>query len=633
MRSKLLLIPIVVFIFCFTECGKVSAQSLLSGVNFITRDLDAADIVYDRNANVIYATVKSTAASNANSLLVLDPETLNIVDQVFIGSEPNKLAVSNDGSRVYIGVDEARAIRYYEPATGNLGPLQALLGLQLNAFIQPSPAIAEDILVSPLDPRVVIVSSDAQGTSAYGHLEVFNDFGRIERQNFFSSQPHSIAFLDQETLIGFGRNSFESTRFRFDGFQLTEEIDKRTTITTSQAKIETSGGLVFASNGQVMDPESLNILGRFGFRQGISAVEASAQDDLVYFMDSDYSFSTQTVTNSLSVYDTNTFLEIDSYTLDADSDSVRTLDFAGVNRLAYVLNNGEVGVISGVTIAAPPQPLQMVMGTSADDELVFDMTNRTATLNGTVIPVVYEVNTFRFIGKGGEDTVVYLGDEDKDEVAVMRSDLLSVTSEDFRFVARDCSDAEFFADSANDAAVIFDTVDDDQLLVTPRLVVLENSLARLVANACTTVHVVSSSGGDDDARFHGGAESIQLFANTEARRIRFGNENFSVTANGFEKAHMNGGRTNDDMANVVDSVEDDVFFANGNYGRFSNDSGVVYSFKEFEKLFLPSMSGNDIGIFQQSGDSATRENSSRTSMFGAGYEYNLFDFSSIIVNE
>ena len=75
--------------------------------------LDANDAVYDATRDVIYVSTASTAGfPNGNSILTLDPSTLAVIDQINAGSEPSQMEISLDDSRVYLGIDGARAFRY-----------------------------------------------------------------------------------------------------------------------------------------------------------------------------------------------------------------------------------------------------------------------------------------------------------------------------------------------------------------------------------------------------------------------------------------------------------------------------------------------------------------------------------------
>ncbi len=578
------------------------------------------DLVYDRHRDVIYVTVGSAVgAPNGNSILVLDPETLGILERIPVGSEPNRLAISNDCSRVYVGIDGATSFRYYEPATGQLGPLQPVRGRGFNNS-PGDPAVVEDMVVSPTDPKLVIVSSDELGSSASGNIEIFNDTGRIGGVGG-AYEAESLAFVDHNTLIGLENSNtgFDSTRFKLVDDELIFEQEAGGVIGGFSTTIEASGGLIFTSNGAVMDPTNLTLLGTFSGAN--NAVEASVEDGLVYYLGY----------YELTVYDLNTFLKVDSYPISPFS-GTKTLDFAGKDRLAFIRTSGSVGVISGVQLTPPPLPEINIRGTVGDDDLVFDLANRQYTLNGATSSVPFEVNKFRFNGFGGQDTVRYLGDENDSEFAILRSDFFSVAAENFSFSARNCHDVEFVSDSDDDFAIFFDSVGHDNVLVTPGRVALRNNLATLVASSISTAYVYSQ-GGSDNVRFRGGAEAERLAANLKSRRIAFSGQDYFVNTRGFLNAAVNAGIGDNDSGSVIDSNGDDFYYAIGNFGYLFNDAGIAYSFKEIENLNIRSTAGNDIGALQQTTDSNVRGNAVWSSLYGPGFNHNLFNFSRVDVRE
>src|SRR5262249_51905079 len=65
----------------------------------------------------IYASVPSSAGANGNSIPPIEPVTGTVGTSVFVGSEPGKLAASDDGSFLYVGLGGAGSVvRFNIPA-------------------------------------------------------------------------------------------------------------------------------------------------------------------------------------------------------------------------------------------------------------------------------------------------------------------------------------------------------------------------------------------------------------------------------------------------------------------------------------------------------------------------------------
>jgi hypothetical protein len=78
------------------------------------------DIVYNPTDGLIYASVPGTASGIGNSVVGLDPVTGNVMRQIFVGSNPNKLALSTDGTQLFVGLDGAGAVAQVNLSTGTV---------------------------------------------------------------------------------------------------------------------------------------------------------------------------------------------------------------------------------------------------------------------------------------------------------------------------------------------------------------------------------------------------------------------------------------------------------------------------------------------------------------------------------
>ncbi len=146
--------------------GGSSAPSMLfvgssGGSNFaqIVSTQSAQDIAFDPVRNLFYLSVGETAATNPNSIAVLDPSTGAITSVVPVpaGSEPNLLAISDDAQFLYVGFDGTSSVqRYILPA------LKPDVNIPLGTDPDFGPYFAVDLQVAPGAPHTIAVSLGVQ---------------------------------------------------------------------------------------------------------------------------------------------------------------------------------------------------------------------------------------------------------------------------------------------------------------------------------------------------------------------------------------------------------------------------------------------------------------------------------------
>src|SRR6185369_4229736 len=97
---------------------------------FVRRvNLPANNLVYSEATQALYASVPSSAGATGNSITKITPTTGEVGPSVFVGSEPNKLAISSDGQTIWTHLNGANAARRFDVLTGTAG-------LQFNSGIQ-----------------------------------------------------------------------------------------------------------------------------------------------------------------------------------------------------------------------------------------------------------------------------------------------------------------------------------------------------------------------------------------------------------------------------------------------------------------------------------------------------------------
>src|SRR6185369_16116113 len=85
-------------------------------------ELTTKDLIYNASNQTIYSSVPGTGGSLGNTITPINPTTGALGSSVFIGSEPNKLALTDNGQFLYVGVDGAAAVRRFDATSTTAAP-------------------------------------------------------------------------------------------------------------------------------------------------------------------------------------------------------------------------------------------------------------------------------------------------------------------------------------------------------------------------------------------------------------------------------------------------------------------------------------------------------------------------------
>lgn len=292
--------------------GITASPTSTSAAEIRVLNLQTNDIIYDPVSHRIYASVPSTAGVGlGNTITSINPESGQVEDSVFVGSEPGPLAVSDDGQFIYVSLDGAAAVRRFDIPSRTAG-LQFALGTDASR----GPMFAEDIEVLPGFSHAVAVSRKYIGLSPrHAGVAIYDD--GVMRPNTTQTHTGSNRIEASATAdLLFGYNN-ETTEFGFrrlsvdvDGVTQTEVA--RDVISGFGVDIEFEGGLVYATSGRVVDPDTLALVGTFAER---GPVEADSQLGLVFFIDP----------GLLSIFDLDTFVLLDTLAISGMSGTPSSL--------------------------------------------------------------------------------------------------------------------------------------------------------------------------------------------------------------------------------------------------------------------------------------------------------------------
>jgi hypothetical protein len=132
--------------------------------------LPTKDLIYDGFGGRIYASVPGTTPTG-NSIVSVDPYTGALGTPVFMGSEPGKLALSENGQYLYASLDGAAAVRRMD-----LVSQTAVLQFHLGSDPFSGPNYVSDIEVLPGNPSAVAVSLKYfSATAPNGAVAIYDD--------------------------------------------------------------------------------------------------------------------------------------------------------------------------------------------------------------------------------------------------------------------------------------------------------------------------------------------------------------------------------------------------------------------------------------------------------------------------
>lgn len=269
--------------------------------------VDANDLVYDPTSDTMWASVGSGATFGANSVVPIGRDG-SVGTPILVGSEPNRLALADDGSYLYVGLDGAGAVRRVNLAS-RVADLQWSLGADFCGT-----NLAADIAVMPGQPETVAVSRGTGCSPSTSGVVVF-DAG-VPRPDATPDHtgPYLIAASDTVPDRIYGYNN-QHTGFGTYKVAVTAAgatvIDERSGLLEGFVRdIFFDGGLL-SDGTRLIDAEQLTLLGTLPSTSTAMVIDADAHR--VYGIDNG---------GFLNVFDTTTFTTVDSFELeDWDDDT------------------------------------------------------------------------------------------------------------------------------------------------------------------------------------------------------------------------------------------------------------------------------------------------------------------------
>jgi uncharacterized repeat protein (TIGR01451 family) len=294
--------------------------------------LPAKDLVYDPARHRIYASVAAKAGASGNSVAIIDPVTGTVGPTIPVGSDPGKMALSDDGRYLYVGLDGANAVRRIDLQTQK-PDLQFSLGGD-----KYDPYTVDDMQVVPGSPRSVAiarrrtaVSPDAAGVAIYDdgvpRPKVTDRSDRIQ----FSASPTRLYGLFEGEFI---------ERMSVDASGATLLDDKALSRSVGAFDFKYADGRLYLSDGHIVDPEQRQVIDTFPNVPYPSLVLPDPEVDRVYFL----AFPDGATGNlpKLLAYDRRTLLQVGSQAIPISLEEASGFIKWGTDGLAFRTDRDQV---------------------------------------------------------------------------------------------------------------------------------------------------------------------------------------------------------------------------------------------------------------------------------------------------
>ncbi|MBS0377449.1 MAG: hypothetical protein JSS29_03100 [Proteobacteria bacterium] len=355
--------------------GSYSIQTLPYPVN---------DAVWDSQRGVLYLAIASTSSAYANSVVAFDPRSGTFGASVYVGSEPNLLAESDDGQYLYVGLAGADLIRRLSLASLVVDldiPSDPDLRAQVNG--SGNPIFAHSISVAPGMPQTIAVTRwDPQaGLSpivllASSQFEIFDD--AVARAQTGAALPGGLPGFsddalgwgsDPDTLYGatlINPNNPSTENEQVDIYSTATPVSlsgdrQYPTLGSFPPVIPRYGSLLFDLSGDTLDVTTGQVTQAFYGAHGVALPDS--QNGRVFYADVDLS-DTQTI----QAFDLTTHAPLGTIAMPYATPNrpVTHLIRWGIDGLAVTYFGGTLKVIAGAYVApgGPGTPLPAVTGQS-----------------------------------------------------------------------------------------------------------------------------------------------------------------------------------------------------------------------------------------------------------------------------
>jgi uncharacterized protein (TIGR03437 family) len=241
-------------------------------------------VAFDRSRNRLYIATPTQAGDPqfpVNSVVAVDLASAKVGPVLQIGSALGDLALSDDGSALYVVVEGANAVRRIDPATLTAAGDFSFRTGAINTF--PGGVPADTIAVMPGKPGTVLLEFSPQVGLSTIQVAIFDD--GVKRPNVSNGLCCGFSAIlfspDGKYLFQNGRTDYGLATFRYS-LDSTGIPAQTPAYAAGAAPAAILGGTLYTNAATTIDYQSMQLTGNFGVG-GPIAVDAANQRAYVLY--------------------------------------------------------------------------------------------------------------------------------------------------------------------------------------------------------------------------------------------------------------------------------------------------------------------------------------------------------------
>jgi hypothetical protein len=254
--------------------GAAITQPIDGGGTIQSLPISTNDLVFDSTRGVLYASMNRTT-DGGNSVLTIDPASGTVTRALPVGGLPSVLAISDDCSALYVGINTPAAP---PTATPQIDGADSVVRIDLVSMTAGPPVslgenngsklTAGQIAAVPGSSTQYMVSRRHPGSIPdFAGLALYDGNTLLTQLDSFFGRGDCIAFIDRSTLVGCSNDQAPSelVRYRLTSTAITPGLSVRDAIAGgASTRIAFGSGWIFASDGHAVNATTLQPLGRYG---------------------------------------------------------------------------------------------------------------------------------------------------------------------------------------------------------------------------------------------------------------------------------------------------------------------------------------------------------------------------------